>query len=85
MLMSQAHLGGKHSKCGDRQHYHVYMKLSLSRPKEIFGSCPELCKVYQSQRTELDTLGRCTGREYHFSAVKGQECSKEDGGDQGHP
>lgn len=37
ILISQEHLGGKHSKCGERKHYRVYIKLSLSRPKEIFG------------------------------------------------
>ena len=30
-------MGQRHSKCGDRQHFHVYVRLSMSRPLEMFG------------------------------------------------
>ena len=86
ILMSQAHLGGKHSKCGDRQHYHVYVKLSLSRPKEIFGK-DIICLKHWVR--PIESRGGNTHAEavrigyIGALAVKGQECSKEDGGDEG--
>ena len=36
VLMSAIHLGQRHSKCGDRQHFHVYVRLNISRPLERF-------------------------------------------------